>query len=191
MRSLLAALDSWKKDKGDFPSSLRELQVNDPLLKTIDVSIYRYEPAGFQVGNNQSVLLSVGDPMNKGNVLVGSLGGAVESVAESRLMVLDTHSTKISKGMTKSEVKAVLGEPDNKDNEIVWMWGETPGGQTNTWLDMSFEDGLFLVFQNGKVVTPLLKNTESNPWESLSSFTGITKEEAEKILGPRPKIVTP
>jgi hypothetical protein len=93
--------------------------------------------------------------------------------------------------MTKADVKAILGEPDNKDNEIVWMWGETATSQTNTWLDMSFEHGLFLLFQNGKVVTPLLKNTESNPWENLSSFTGCTKEKAEEILGPRPKIVNP
>ncbi len=107
-------------------------------------------------------------------------------------MSLDERSGKISTGMTKAEVKKILEAPDNHDNEIVWMWAELRNdGQTNAWNDMCSEPGLFVLFQNGKVITPLLNNMESNPWESLSGFTGCTKKQAEEILGPRPKIVNP
>jgi hypothetical protein len=51
------------------------------------------------------------------------------------------------------------------------------------------DDGLFIVFHNEKLASPLLKFSESDPWDALRSFTGISQTEAEKLLGPQPKVV--
>jgi hypothetical protein len=50
-------------------------------------------------------------------------------------------------GMSKSEVRVILGDPDNTDNSQIWMWGEE--GISGNWRDMTSQQNcLFLVFDS-------------------------------------------
>jgi hypothetical protein len=107
----------------------------------------------------------------------------------SRFEALQGLGNYLRIGMTKSEVEKVLGRPDNVDRQNIWSWTNPTNQPGDSWTNYYMDDGLFLVFHNEKLASPLLKFSESDPWEALHSFTGTSQMEAEKLLGPQPKVV--
>jgi hypothetical protein len=74
-------------------------------------------------------------------------------------------------GMSLKEVQAAVGEPDNSDREIVWLWVEKNPGKLSSWREMlsrrkKFGTGIFLIFKDGKLASPSLRLT-TKEMESL------------------------
>jgi hypothetical protein len=97
-------------------------------------------------------------------------------------------------GMTKEEVAAVLGLPDNTDRTHVWYWyccADDPSGVPKgaSWRDMYFScPGPYLLFdRRGQLITPHLR-TLDEPWTGYYHATGetLSREELQEILGPNP-----
>ena len=68
----------------------------------------------------------------------------------------------LSIGMSQKEVEKVIGLPNNKDSEIVWLWVSANADRIETWkliLDPTrrkqYGVSCFLVFADGKLITPL------------------------------------
>ena len=90
------------------------------------------------------------------------------------------------------EVQALLGAPDNYDTTNIWIWLYSLESVSNRmkWADASFDDGIFLVFLDERLVSPILKTTETTPWEYYKHLTGANDTQAEAVLGNRPKVIT-
>ena len=98
-------------------------------------------------------------------------------------------SNKIKVGMSKDEVKSIIGLPQNLDNEYVWVWTSKPNATTNSkdWILLSInEEGYFLVFYENRLLAPLLKLAEANPWEIMKQSLDISKEQIYKMIGENP-----
>jgi hypothetical protein len=113
------------------------------------------------------------------------------AAGENRLRAVRALSDDLRIGMSKSEVRAIIGCVDNPEKDDVWMWGcsksRVPRSGERWWYDDFFDNAaLFMVFRDGRLVTPLLKSTESDPWDALRSFTGSSEREADVALGSRP-----
>lgn len=109
---------------------------------------------------------------------------------ETRLGLIQQSGTKLASGMSKREVETIVGKPDNQDTEHVWMWLTTNSLETGvvSWIENYTEPGYFLVFRNNKLISPLLKNMESDPWEVLKYLPG-NRVDPESILGKKPIII--
>jgi hypothetical protein len=97
-------------------------------------------------------------------------------------------------GMSKDEVMALVGPPQNADSEYIWFWSSKPSPFPKpTWIDLYYEFPIqryFLVFYEGKLKTPLLVAGKENVWATFSwaSDGKVTVKEAETIIGkPRPR----
>lgn len=101
-------------------------------------------------------------------------------------------STKIQKGMSKAEVRSVLGDPQNTDSDYVWMWTTKDGSENpreTTWQSLSFATaGYFVVFYQDRLVSPIIKCTEANPWGVMVHSTDLNIEMVEQLIGKRPLI---
>lgn len=78
--------------------------------------------------------------------------------------------------MSKEEVVAIVGRPDNADADQVWMWvfpRTTNGFASQQWREMyrRSQGQLFLVFdERHRLVGPMLKGAECHPDEVLIHF---------------------
>ena len=109
---------------------------------------------------------------------------------EARFTLLERAAGKLKKGMAKSNVATVFGKPDNSDDTHVWLWTalETHDEKPILWKDVYNENGFFILFKDEKLISSLLKTTETTPWESFQIATGCSKADAELTLGPKPQI---
>lgn len=114
---------------------------------------------------------------------------------ESRIVAVRNLSKQLRIGMSKADVKAVMGVMDNPDADDVWIWGDrsvslVPRNDDHWWYTDYFDRAAyFVVFRHGHLVTPLLKRTGGDPWEALQQFAGLSMHEAEGTLGPRPVVI--
>ena len=109
-----------------------------------------------------------------------------------RLAALDHVANHLKNGMSRWEVEQLLGKPVNSDTNYVWFWTVAPGVVTNDfrWVDHYYgDDGRFLMFYHDKLISPLLKSTETTPWDYLMTTLHTNSAGVELILGPKPKIV--
>ena len=94
----------------------------------------------------------------------------------------DTGSLRIPLNATKNEVRKLLGDPQNTDEESdVWIWlsdwsGYVDGGRPRDWKTMSEnsggKDGLWIGFdEEGRVRTPLWSLSAATPPARDYTFT--------------------
>ena len=111
-----------------------------------------------------------------------------------RMNYLQGLARKLETGMGPEEVKAIMGVPDNKDTRNVWIWDVNEDrrrvGEKGRWVEYCTppdSDSVFLVFDEGRLVTPtLFKTAAGSPWETFQNRTGKTSAETVEILGPKP-----
>jgi len=69
---------------------------------------------------------------------------------------------------------AAISEHPNSNERRDWQWLHATKG------------GFFLVFVDGKLATPMCANAAFNAWQALMQYSGLSKEQAEAVLGKQP-----
>jgi len=112
----------------------------------------------------------------------------------TRLLNLVRLSSHLRTGMSKRQVADLLGSPDCAQEGPVWVWvASPPASRTRSlppWQEAIKSPALFVVFDDGRLATSILKTAESNPWEAYASLPGRSLEDALRLLGPRPHVVS-
>ncbi len=103
---------------------------------------------------------------------------------------MDLITKKLKPGMSLNEVENILGLPQNEDHKDVWIWINDfnlykKQHQKLLWQEMALGNGgLFLVFFEGKLLTPFpYACASASPIEVLASMKQIPSQEAARILG--------
>jgi len=73
MRRLLVALEMFRDKSGKLPSSLDELQKNDPAVRDISFQAYTYSAEGTLVADGTRWLITLADPKDATQLMVGRL----------------------------------------------------------------------------------------------------------------------
>lgn len=73
MRRLLVALEIFRDNSGKLPTSLGELQKSDDTIRNIGIQAYGYSAEGIVVADGTRWLLTLPDPENSTQMLVGRL----------------------------------------------------------------------------------------------------------------------
>jgi len=98
------------------------------------------------------------------------------------------HLLDFRPGMTKKEVAEIIGDPQNRDNEYVWVWSCGSAGEIineNYWFDVFRSSGFYLVFYQEKLVNYISNTHESDPWDDLHNI-GLDEQTVNKLIGPPP-----
>jgi len=91
-------------------------------------------------------------------------------------------------GMTKDQIRAILGPPENLDDDYVWMYADIPAEDERKrgWEDIAHNGNsyaCFLVFYNGKSVFDYtMKIAEESPQEGLAYGAHIPDDKAIQLL---------
>ncbi len=100
---------------------------------------------------------------------------------------------KLHKGMTKDEVRNLIGEPQNTDDKYIWLWSEkldpsTPDFENlsheNNWISLTINrNNYYLMFYNEKLICQdLVWWLSENPHDLLSLETELTRKQAMELL---------
>ena len=105
---------------------------------------------------------------------------------------IDFYGRKLQIGMSKEEALAFLPKPQNTNGDNVCVSADDSTETVRTerfdwqWLQAT-RGGYFLIFVDGRLATPLCANAAFNPWQALRTYTRLTSEQAEQVLGPEPR----
>lgn len=95
---------------------------------------------------------------------------------------------KIPIGITKNDVKSILGDPQNSDDEYVWIWIYDYKDYTKTnkellWKNMCrFSDGFGIVFEKEKTISTIFRLIVDSPEDIYANHRGIPFELGKNIL---------
>lgn len=73
IKQLLLALEAYKEKNGALPSTLEELQKNDPALRDINTKDFSYSSDGLAVADGTRWLVAIPDPKDNTQWIVGRL----------------------------------------------------------------------------------------------------------------------
>lgn len=73
IRRLLASLETYKTQKGALPASLEELSKADAQIRDITITDYAYSPLGIAVADGSTWWVTVQDPLETNQLIVGRL----------------------------------------------------------------------------------------------------------------------
>jgi hypothetical protein len=77
IRRLLVALEMFQTKNGVLPSTMEELQRNDPEVQDINLQPYKYSVTGIITEDGTSWLISIPSPKDRTQLLVGRLPAEV------------------------------------------------------------------------------------------------------------------
>jgi hypothetical protein len=73
IKLLLYSLDTYKSENGALPTSLEELRKVDARARSVTFPGYDYDPNGIPVADGSLWLLTVQNPLEKNQIVVGKL----------------------------------------------------------------------------------------------------------------------
>jgi len=73
IRRLLVSLEIYKSQNGTLPTTLEELSKDDPQIHDITISDYTYRSKGIPVADGSLWLVTVKDPLETNQLIVGRL----------------------------------------------------------------------------------------------------------------------
>lgn len=92
-------------------------------------------------------------------------------------------------GMSREEVAAITGHPQNTDNQFVWIWIDDfekfdSSFDKKHWEEMyNYSDGYFVLFDKDKrLLSNIYANSAASPVEILAGQNSVSLHDAEVIL---------
>ena len=92
-------------------------------------------------------------------------------------------------GMSKDAVRAILGPPDNSDDEYIWFYTakDVSNASDKTWMGLlKNTDGVYYVFNDDKLILDdgvhYYRTVEGPPAKTMEYDTHLTQEQVMKLL---------
>ena len=94
-------------------------------------------------------------------------------------------------GMSKDEVRSILGPPDNSDDEYIWFYTakDAQNASDKTWMGLlKNSDGVYYVFYNNKLILPdgihYYRTVEGPPRTQMYNIlpSSLSQDDVNKLL---------
>lgn len=98
-------------------------------------------------------------------------------------------SSRLEIGMYKDEVAAIIGYPNNLDNETIWVYTDNHKKKLENWRNIYTKRGVsgyFLLFLDKKLLVKPLRFVETSPWYEFAMNSSLTEEQIESLIGAPP-----